>query len=168
MEVARLITRPRSDPGLSLGPEPTKYRLDAKTRGRAQSTQSGRESPVWKLLQVSRRCDNSRRGLATLDPGRKPPVPYDMVRLQTEAENSEVAMRNEPAPDGKHEHRSTDDGTKWWRWESHVGRWMPSEPPAVNTGATQWRVSTAPPSEPPTASQPSEHQLRRVLNPYAG
>lgn len=92
----------------------------------------------------------------------------DMVRLQTEAENSEVAMRNEPAPDGRHEHRSTDDGTKWWRWESLVGRWMPSEPPAVNTGATQWRVSTGPPSEPPTALQPNELQLRRVLNPYAG
>ena len=91
-----------------------------------------------------------------------------MVRLQTEAENSEVAMRNEPAHDGKHEHPSTDDGAKWWRWESHVGRWMPSEPPAVNTGATHWRVSSGAPREPPTAFQPSEHYLPRVLNPYAG
>ena len=77
-------------------------------------------------------------------------------------------MRNEPAPGGEHEQGSAAGAAKWWRWESHVGRWMPSEPPAVNTGAAQWRVSTGPPTEPPREFQLSEHQLPRVLNPYAG
>ena len=68
---------------------------------------------------------------------------------------------------GAGESPTRDGAAKWWRWDAYVGRWMPSEPPAVNTGRTPWRVSSGPPSEPPEGPQ-YEETPHRFLNPYAG
>lgn len=68
---------------------------------------------------------------------------------------------------GAGESPARDSAAKWWRWDAYVGRWMPSEPPAVNTGRTPWRVSSGPPSEPPEGPQ-YEETPPRFRNPYAG
>ncbi len=41
---------------------------------------------------------------------------------------------------------TADDIGKWWRWETHAGRWMPSEPPQGAVDATEWCVSAAAPA----------------------
>lgn len=37
---------------------------------------------------------------------------------------------------------------KWWRWEPHAGRWMPSEPPMGKVDAASWRMCDSPPTIP--------------------
>jgi hypothetical protein len=59
-------------------------------------------------------------------------------------------MRAGTAPDDDPPPRAENPG-KWWRWEAHAARWMPSEPPGRLVDVTYWRVSNGPPVSAPVA-----------------